>query len=256
MGDEAIDLRLEDVAIARGLCRSGGMRAFLALVPLVLSSCAGVHGSGAIVQVRADALPGFHEVDLAGGLHASIRRGPPGVVLEGDDNIVAEYEVKVEGERLLVHPRADVALSPSRPVHAFISLPDLRKVVATGGVDVLVENGVSSSLALELSGGVEFEAKDVKLAVLQVQASGGVEVDLSGAAENVDLHLSGGVDFDAKDLTAQTVILDASGGCDVDVVATESISGAASGGVDVTVRGNPPKSRVAGSGGASIEWKD
>ncbi|GMU63353.1 MAG: hypothetical protein AMXMBFR34_51160 [Myxococcaceae bacterium] len=233
------------------------MRALL-LTTLLLSStaCAQIHGSGTIVQVRADALPGFNQVDLAGGLDAIIRHGAPGVVLEGDDNIVAQYEVKVEGELLRIHPKAGVSLTPSREVKAFISLPDLRKVVASGGVDARVENGVSSSLALELSGGVELEARHVKLAVLQVQASGGVQVELSGAAESVDLRLSGGVDFDAEHLTAQTVLVDASGGCEVDVVATESITGKASGGVDLTVRGNPPKSRVEGAGGASIEWKD
>jgi hypothetical protein len=223
------------------------MRALVlsAVVALSTTACADVMGSGTIVRSQPPGLPAFTEVELGGGLEATVRQGAPGVALEGDDNIVREYRVEVVGERLVIEPREGVSLSPSRPVKALVTLPVLRKVVASGGVQLLVESGVEQSLALELSGGVELKAGNLALAVLQVQASGGVDVALQGTAETADFDLSGGVEVHAKDLAAKTVLLDASGGCRV-----------ASGGVDVSVHGNPPKSRLQTSGGASIRWND
>lgn len=223
---------------------------------LSTSACAGVHGSGTIVRSQKSDLPAFTAIDLGGGLEATVRQGAPGLVLEGDDNIVRLYEVTVDGEVLKVHPKNGVLLSPSRPVTALITLPVLRKVDASGGVDVLVESGVEKELALDLSGGVDFKAGALALAALKLEASGGVKVELSGAAEAADLDLSGGVKLDAQALAAKTVTLDASGGCNVDVTATQAISGEVSGGVDIVVRGNPPKSRLTGSGGTSIRYKD
>lgn len=234
------------------------MRTALLAATLLLSTsaCAGVTGSGTIVRSQKSDLPAFTGVDLAGGLQATVRQGAPGLVLEGDDNIVSLYEVKVDGETLEVHPRNGVSLSPSRPVKALITLPVLRKVEASGGVDVLVESGVEKDLALDLSGGVELKAGALALASLKIDASGGVQLELSGTADSVDLELSGGVHVDAPALAAKQVTLDASGGCDLDLTATEAITGEVSGGVGVLVRGNPARSRLTGSGGASIDYKD
>lgn len=234
------------------------MRTPLLAATLLLSTtaCAGVHGSGTIVRSQKSDLPTFTAIELAGGLEATVRQGPPGLVLEGDDNILSAYEVTVDGEVLKVHPRSGVSLSPSRPVTALITLPVLRKVDASGGVDVRVESGVEKELALELSGGVELHAGGLALSTLKLEASGGVKVELSGAAESADLSISGGVRLDAQALAAKSVALDASGGCNVDLRATDAISGEASGGVVIVVRGNPPKSRLTGSGGTSIRYKD
>lgn len=231
--------------------------ALLAVALLVsTSACAGVVGSGTIVRSQRSDLPAFTALELAGGLDATVRQGPPGLVLEGDDNILSQYEIVVDGETLKVRPRQGVSLSPSRKVTALITLPTLRKVDASGGVGVLVESGVEKELALDLSGGVDFKAGALALASLKLEASGGVEVELSGSAEFADVNLSGGVHLDADGLSAKTVTLDASGGCDVDLTATEAITGEASGGVDIVIRGNPPKSRLQGSGGTSIRYAD
>lgn len=234
------------------------MKTALLAVSLLVSTsaCAGVHGSGTIVRSQKSDLPAFTALELGGGLEATVRQGAPGLVLEGDDNILNQYEVAVDGEVLKVRPRDGVSLQPSRKVTALITLPSLRRVEASGGVDVLVESGVEKELSLDLSGGVELKAGGLALSVLKLQASGGVKVELSGAADAADLSLSGGVRIDAPALAAKTVALDASGGCNVDVRATEAITGEASGGVVILVRGNPPKSRLQGSGGTSIRYED
>jgi hypothetical protein len=234
------------------------MRSFVlsALVLASTTACAGVHGSGTIVRTQAPKLEPFTEVDVSGGLEVTVRKGSPSVVLEGDDNIVAQYEVGVVGERLRIRPRGDVSLRPSRAVKAWVTVPVLKKLEAAGGVDVVVESGVEKDLSLDLAGGVDFRAASLELAALQVEASGGVKLALAGVADQASFELTGGVEMDAAHLSVQTVKLEASGGCDLDLTATQAISGEASGGVDVTVRGNPPKSRLQSSGGTSVRWAE
>jgi len=230
--------------------------ALSAVAFLSTTACAGIHGSGVVVRSQPAALPAFTEVQLGGDLDVVIRRGEPSVALEGGDNVIAAYDVGVEGEALHVRPKPGTSVSSSRTVKVAISLPVLRAVTASGGVDLLVESGVDQSLSVSLSGGVEVKAGGLALAVLQVDASGGVKLELDGSAETADFKLSGGVTVHADRLASKTVLLDASGGCDVDVAASEAISGQASGGVDITVQGNPPKSRLETSGGASVRWAD
>lgn len=70
------------------------------------------------------------------------------------------------------------------------------------------------------------------------------------------MNLSGGVELKGKGLEIAQATVSASGGCTADVTVKESVTGDISGGVGLTVRGNPPKSRVHTSGGADVQYVD
>lgn len=89
-----------------------------------------------------------------------------------------------------------------------------------------------------------------------MEASGGVTMNVSGRASSAKLNLSGGVELKGKSLEVAQVMVDASGGCNADLTVKESVIGDISGGVGLTVRGNPPKSRVHTGGGAEVNYVD
>lgn len=213
-----------------------------------------LHGSG-VIRTESRNVAEFAEVDLSGGLDVTIRTGPTAVVVEGDDNLLRLYRTEVTEGRLVIGPKQG-SLVPTRPIKVTVTTPHLRSVEASGGVEVLIEGSTDKALSLELSGGVDLKAPALDVETLELEASGGVDLELGGRAGSATLELSGGVNVRGRQLEVASAQLDASGGCDVGLQVTGSITGDASGGVDVTVYGNPPKSRLHASGGAEVTFRD
>jgi hypothetical protein len=88
-----------------------------------------------------------------------------------------------------------------------------------------------------------------------IEASGGADVNGSGATESYRLQASGGSDVDLVDLQASTVEIEASGGSDVSIFASESITGEASGAADVQIFGNPTSVNIEESGAADVKLR-
>ena len=125
--------------------------------------------------------------------------------------------------------------------------------------------------SIAISGGADFEWHGCDAPLLTIAASGGADVDLEGAFEELSLAVSGGADIDASgicstlniaasggadlslgELLAGDVTVTASGGADVEVCALESLTARASGGADVCYSGNPKTLDIEKSGGGSI----
>lgn len=227
--------------------------ALLAL--LASTACAQfVHGSG-VMRSESRRVPEFAELEVSGGPEVVVRNGPTALVIEGDDNLVALYRTEVKGGRLIIEPRQGW-LSPTTPIKVTVTTPHLRRVQASGGVDLTIDGSTDKQLALELSGGVDVRAAALDVDTLDLEASGGVTLDLGGRAREANIELSGGVNLRGKQLTVATAKVEASGGCDVRLAVSEAISGEASGGVNVAVYGNPPKSRLHTSGGADVTFDE
>lgn len=232
------------------------MRALLlAGLFVATTACAGVRGSG-VIRSETREIADFAEVDVSGGLSVTIRDGAASMIIEGDDNLLALYRSEVKNGRLVIEPKELGSIHPTRRMKVMLTTPHLRRVEASGGVELSIESATDKRFELDLSGGVEARAEKLDVDSLGLEASGGVSLDLAGRAKSAVLALSGGVDVDAKGLALASAKLDASGGCEVDLTVTQDITGDAAGGVDVTVYGNPPKSRLHTSGGSDVTFRD
>lgn len=233
------------------------MRAlFVLIVPVVIA--AAVSSSSAIADVATETrnISEFHAVHITGGVELTVRRGEaPSLVISGKREDIAALRTEVKDGVLVIEP-SDVRVGARRRVGIAVTTPRLDSVKASGGVRVTVESGAGRTLAVRASGGVVFSAKGLELEGLELDASGGALLELSGRAAELRAELSGGVDLDARHLSADRVALDASGGCTASVNAKESLSGSASGGVNVEVRGRPRKALVKTSGGSGVEYLD
>jgi hypothetical protein len=229
---------------------------FVALLAVVsTTACAGIRGSG-VKLTESRKIADFTQIEVGGGVTLEVKKGPTSLTIEGDDNIVPLYSTEVREGRLTIRHKGTESISSSRRLLVKVTTPQLERLDASGGVDVTLENVAAPKFAVDLSGGVELNALSLDLESLNLEASGGVNVAMSGKARAAKMNLSGGVGIKAKDLQIAQVVLEASGGCNVDLTAKESVTGEASGGVDLKVHGNPPKSRVHTSGGADVQYVD
>jgi hypothetical protein len=136
-----------------------------------------------------------------------------------------------------------------------VTLPELRSLSAGGGSDVeSVGTITGESLEISASGGSDI---NVAIAVneLDVATSGGSDVELTGSARFASVTSSGGSDFDATDFTTSEADLRSSGGSDVRITVSDRLVARASGGSDITYRGQPAEVDVSSSGGADIRGR-
>ena len=94
---------------------------------------------------------------------------------------------------------------------------------------------------------------EVTTNVLQeLSASGGSDVMGSGLLDSLVVDASGGSDIDLSDLVVRAMVLDVTGGSDATVNVTGEVEGAASGGAEVTILGDPAAQRIDVSSGADV----
>ena len=198
----------------------------------------------------------FQVIEASGGVILEVKRGPTSLTIEGDAEAVKLYGTEVVGNVLKLKSKTKSWNQNRGDIFVKVSTPSLSRLEASGGVRASLTDVAAPKFSAELSGGVQFEAPQLAVDTLELEASGGVTMNLSGKARDAKLNLSGGVELKGKGLEIAKVKVDASGGCNADVTVKESVIGDISGGVGLTVRGNPPKSQVHTSGGADVHYVD
>ena len=198
----------------------------------------------------------FQKIAVSGGPTLEVKKGPTSLTLEGARDDVARYTTEVVGGELRIRSTSKGLFNSIGPVIIRVTTPSLSRLEASGGVHASLSDVAGPKFGANLSGGVQLDASKLAVDSMEMEASGGVTMNLSGKARDVKLNLSGGVELKGKNLETAQVMIDASGGCSADLTIKESVIGDISGGVGLTVRGNPPKSRVNTSGGADVDYID
>jgi hypothetical protein len=181
-----------------------------------------------------------------------VKQGLTSLTIEGDERVLPLMSTEVAGGVLRIKRTSKEWLRSNVKVR--VTTPNLTRLKASGGVNVSMTGVTAKNFEAQLSGGVELEAPGLALEALEIDASGGAKVSLSGRARVAKLTFSGGVEANGKELEIDQARVDASGGCTLQLKVKDSITGDLSGGVELTVLGNPPKSRVGTSGGATVEY--
>ncbi|HCL05882.1 MAG TPA: DUF2807 domain-containing protein [Chitinophagaceae bacterium] len=140
----------------------------------------------------------------------------------------------------------------NRKLKAYVSIKTLRKLRASGGSDVTIEDVISADdLSIDISGGSDLKA-NFTCNLLSLTASGGSDADLKGKATRLRINASGGSDVNAYQLTSDFCNVKCSGGSDVNVYAAKSIDANASGGSDIHYKGTPSETKTNKSGSSDI----
>ena len=117
-------------------------------------------------------------------------------------------------------------------------------------------NVVASELqAVASSSGANADLIDITCADLEVDASSGSRIEVSGSCDTVTIDASSGASVDSSDLITSDASVDSSSGASIQVFAGERFRGDASSGSSIRVYGSPEVAESETSSGASIDLR-
>ena len=207
-------------------------RVLVAGLIAALVGCGDIQGNGDIVE-QDRSIEAFSGVALAGGLHGDISVGPEASVkIRGDSNLLDYIRLVLKEGVLTSELDTGLSLMPSEPIVAIVVTPTLTEVRASSGAHLL--------------------ARGINAENLTLRVSGRSELEISGAARKLTLEAALSSQVLAGELIVEQATIDVSGSSDVILHVTQQVSGAASGGSDVLIRGNPPQSAIVTSGGSQV----
>jgi hypothetical protein len=263
------------------------MNALRTVLPaLALATFAGCHcgsvfpGSGVSATEERTLDKPYHRVMVADSLEVKLTdRDPGSLSITTDDNLIGRIKTEVTAEGVLkIDVQNGAWLSPSTGLTIEVSGTHVYEVGAEGAFKVSAAAGlVCQRLALSASGASRIEldgltgdeaviwasgastvvVRELKTAKASFDASGGSRIDLeAGALRELDAQISGGSNVQLGAATTETATLNVSGGSQVALTAMQGVSGSASGGSRVTVRGNPAARSIELSGGSTVSYEE
>lgn len=222
---------------------------------LICTSCAQetTKGNGNIVKETRN-IGNFNEIETGGSYDVYVYDAPNDgkLTIEGESNIIANIETKVEGNKLTIKKKKGFSFSTSKGVKIYINARNL-KAVGVSGSGSLTAEGVQNvdSFSAGLSGSGDIKIKvNAKNTTLGVSGSG--DIQISGKTSNLEIGISGSADVEASNLEAEKVTIGVSGSGNSKVWATKAIKGSVSGSGDIYYKGNPDVLEVQSSGSGDI----
>lgn len=228
----------------------------------VIAACALALPAATLAASRTYDTGAFERVSAAAGIEVEITSGPArSVVAENKSGDFDDLRISVEGNTLQIGRPAGSWFSnwfsggrPDYKVH--VVTPALHSLTAASGAEVSVAGSFEGDFTVTASSGSEVEVSGIRGGSVKASTSSGSEIDISGSCVSLQAEASSGSDLDADDLKCETVTVQTSSGSDVSVSASKRVSGNASSGSDVLVRGNPPVVQVEKSSGADVKLRN
>lgn len=193
----------------------------------------------------------FTSIGISSGIDLYLTQGnSEGVMVKADSETLKDVVVEQNGSDIRIKFKDGIKWSgmfKNRVIKAYVNYKTLNEIAASGGSDVFTQNQIKTDkLAIRASGG-----SDVKLTLasndLTVQSSGGSDISLKGKATNMTIQSSGGSDVNAFELVTDYAKVQASGGSDVNIYVNKGLEASASGGGDVSYKGDAALHKTSSS---------
>ncbi|SES10634.1 head GIN domain-containing protein [Pedobacter rhizosphaerae] len=207
-------------------------------------------------ETKNVAVRNFNSIAVSSGIDLYlIQGGSESVSINSDAETLKSIVVEQSGSNLTIKFKDGInwsGLLKNRSIKAYVNFKNLSAIAASGGSDVFSQNPIKvDKLAIRSSGGA-----DVKLELacndLSIQSSGGSDVDLKGKAENMSIQSSGGSDINAYGFITQYAKVHTSGGSDVNIYVEKGLEAAASGGGDIHFKGNAALKKTSNSKSGNV----
>ena len=213
----------------------------LALVPISL-----IAQSSKVIKEKKN-LSGFSAISISGGWNALLTEGDDFLVtIEANQESMENLRIEVKNETLYVYNEDrkfrffDMFRSRRNTIRkVYITLPELQKITASGGSDILPQTAFSTqNMKIVLSGGSDLKSLSLDCQSLNCKMSGGSDASIhlvNGENESVKITTSGGSDVSLSGVSAALLEVKASGGSDLKLEgATTNLQLNSSGGSDVS----------------------
>jgi phage shock protein PspC (stress-responsive transcriptional regulator) len=164
-------------------------------------SCPTAYGDPETHEEEEESLDvsGFDEIELHGAFEVEVRHGDEyAVSFEGPEQVKNHYELKTEGERLVVNYKGSWSenLFEVEKIKIEITMPRLEKIRAQGEGKIELKDFESDDLDINLSGPVKLSGRG-RATNVDINLSAKSDVELEGTAENLEASIDGGSHLDA-----------------------------------------------------------
>jgi hypothetical protein len=202
------------------------------------------------------AVGNFSGIGVSSGIDLYLTQtGKESVVIKGDEDVIKDVVVEQKNGSIYIKYKNGISWSrmfKGKKIEAHVSFKNLTAISASGGSDVETQGLIKvANIVLEASGGADMNlnliCKDLTISV-----SGGADVSLKGSAENMMLNASGGSDLDAYDFKVNYAQVNTSGGADAHIYVNKGLTANATGGSDITYKGNAALKKVSNSKSGDI----
>ena len=212
------------------------------IMTLLLASCgfdlsSGTKGNGKVIEEKREVPSDFTEISVSEGLQARVTQSEGfELAVEADENIIDLIGTKVVNGRLKIYAIENIGRATKT---VFVALPEITLLKGSSGAH-LVSEGLLKGETIELNGSsgamlsVEVDARAVDL-----EASKGAQLYLSGRADRAKADVSSGGQINARDLQTTSCTAGASSGGQLKIRVSESLTANASSGGTIAYSGEP-----------------
>lgn len=237
---------------------------------VVLSGCDEVvTGSGQVIEEERE-VAGFDAIRLDAVGEILLTQGTPeGLVIEAEDNMIAELGTAIVAGQLVIRTRRDVELDPTLPIVYHLRVAELRAIAidGSGGViaerldvdalemsidgsgEIAIDRLEANAVSMSIDGSGEVTLRDVQAGSVSASVDGSGDIAMSGVVDTEQLDIDGSATIEALELRARSGRVQIDGSGDVGVYVTDDLSANISGSGEVRLRGEARvSSRISGSG--------
>ncbi|GEM_PF-2204775 len=207
-----------------------------------------VSGSGDIVSEMRD-LKGFDKIEAGGAVNLNISFGDQWhVEVEADDNVIEYIDTRVREQTLEIETTRTIRRSK---VDVHVTLPELRKLNASGAVNVSFNDPVEQNFISVKASGASNIKLTVNVEALEVHASAASDITVEGTAYYAEVTASGASNIRGAGFECVEADVRLSGASDMRAAITDKVTGSLSGASDLRIAGDPVV-EVSTSGASNV----
>ena len=216
---------------------------FFTLIILAFATTGALAQSNKVVKQNRQ-VAAFSSISATGGWDVIIRQGNrQSVTTEVSREILDRAVIEVKNGTLHIYNKSQNHVFSFRNMRnitqkAYVTVTDLKKITASGGVDIRFETPLETNdFDLSMSGGTDLENLTLSCDNFTGNFSGGsdAEIIFSSPMQNLKADMSGGSDVDFTNINAQRCRVVSNGGSDVMLTGkTAELNISAGGGSDVS----------------------
>jgi ribosomal protein S6E (S10) len=195
----------------------------------------------------------FNSIKVGSGFRLILHMGnEEHVQIEADSALMPYIEMKQTANTLEFKTKKDVYFHDKGNVLIHVNARNIKGIEASGGASVQADTIRNNQIAIALSGGSTMQGFIIS-EKLDIDQSGGSELDLKGNTIVYTLESSGGSITKGFAMNTDEMNIDISGGGNVEITTNKKLNVDASGGSTIIYKGNGGNSgRQSTSGGSQI----
>ena len=224
------------------------MNAFLRF--LLVAAALWVPAAQAADTRQARPAAGFHAIALSAPVKLEVVQGDTeGLVLEGDEFLLADIESGVENGVLRIRVKPGVRYFDGRLVRGTVNARRIDGLSISGSGDIAAAKLATQDLAMSISGSGDLRIGALTATRVDANISGSGDIEMAGRAERLALKIAGSGDVRAAGLESREASVSIAGSGDARVWARDQLQVRIAGSGDVRYRGEPRvQPSILGSG--------